>query len=215
MALSIRTVDRFATITGKADGNQIDNGAIANAHISETADIARSKLADAAALNILMGGPTVDADAQHTHTSKLNASAILSGRVTAQFDSTSETLANVPGLSVTLVAGKTYIFRAYLFTQGAGAKVGLGGGTATATAIRADIHFYNLTAEEAINAKELRVTALTGSLGWSDNAPKYCIVEGVITVNQAGTFILQWATPVAGIIASVLTGSYITAMEIP
>jgi hypothetical protein len=145
-----------------------------------------------------------------------NAGNALQGRVTTQMDVANNAApANVPGLSANVQAGKSYRFKATLFTTvGAtgGANVQLGG-TATATAVVADITFTDYATPAVTGA---RVTAL-GSPASKAGVTAYEVdIEGVITVNAAGTFTVQFGQKVSNATnSSVLVGSYLELLPIP
>ena len=153
---------------------------------------------------------------QSIFTDLTNAGNALVARVTTQMDvATNATPANIPGLSVNVQAGKSYRFKATLFTTvGAtgGAAVQLGG-TCTATAVVADITFTDY-ATPAVNGS--RVTAL-GSAGSKAGVTAYEVdIEGLITVNAGGTFTIQWGQKVSNATnSSVLVGSYMELLPIP
>jgi len=136
----------------------------------------------------------------------LRLSGILK-RVDTQFDKTSDTtLANVNDLSFNVRAGRTYKFKAVLYTTSintAGVKAAIGG-TATATSIIYD----GVTTDTGTLAKG-RSTALAGTVGALTNTTVGMIViEGVIVVNAAGTLTVQFAQNVSqGTASSVLVGS--------
>lgn len=136
-------------------------------------------------------------------------------RVSAQFDKTNTTLANVTGLSVNVVAGKSYKFEAVLFVDAdvtGGSKYAIGG-TATATAI---IYQVNLL-DNGANAYTItsRQTALAGSAGQAGTTAGLAKIEGVITVNASGTLTVQFAQNAASGTSSVLIGSTFKVNEIP
>ena len=115
-------------------------------------------------------------------------------RVSATFTKTSDTaLAAIPGLSSTLVAGKTYAFEIQLYTTGValgGTKVDLSGGTATATAIIGQATSFDGTTVRT----GTRVAALNTALcSNASNAAALCQIYGTITVNAGGTFIPRFA----------------------
>jgi hypothetical protein len=137
-------------------------------------------------------------------------------RVSTQFDKTSDTtLANITGLTATLKAGLTYKFRAVLFTSSntsGGVKFAIAG-TATATAIRYQIDYTN----NATNAFLLNSpqTALAGAAGVTATAAGLCVIEGLITVNAAGTLTVQFAQNASNAAASsVLVGSHFTVERV-
>ena len=137
-------------------------------------------------------------------------------RVSTQFDKTSDTtLANVTGLSINVVAGRTYSFKAVLYTTSnvaGGVKAAIGG-TATATAIR----YEAVTLDNAIVAAQTRATALGTTVGAVTAVTAAMIViTGTITVNAAGTLTVQFAQNASNATASsVLTGSAFIADDVP
>lgn len=136
-------------------------------------------------------------------------------RASAQFDKTDTTLANVTGLSVNVIAGKSYKFEAVLFVNAnvtGGSKYAIGG-TATATAI-----IYEITLlDDATDAFTLasRQTAIGGSDNNVGTTAGLARISGTITVNAAGTLTAQFAQQVANGTSSVLVGSTFTVNEIP
>ena len=142
---------------------------------------------------------------------ELNASGYLdkygSKRVAANVNSTSTTLANVAGLVVSLEAGKTYKFRAWLpYNADAtgGHKYAISG-TATATSILYQIKSTsNASGLSVISARE---TAIGGSEGQAGSTAGETIIEGTITVANAGTLTVQFAQNAAGGTSTVLAGA--------
>lgn len=130
-------------------------------------------------------------------------------RATAQFDRTDATVSSVPGLSLNIAAGQSYSFRAVLwvnYPDGNGIKVGLSG-SATATSIIAEVMFgFGTQAYRRLT----RITGLGGTSG--DNGVNgtagIVLIDGLITVNAAGTFTVEFAQNTAGGTSSVLVGSY-------
>lgn len=145
-----------------------------------------------------------------------NAGNALVARVSTQYDiATSTVLANVPGLSVNVQAGKTYRFRATLYltvgTTG-GAKVAVGG-TATATAIGGGITYIDFATPAVTGAA---ITALGTGVTKAGVAAYQVEVVGTITVNAAGTLTIQFAQAVSnGTNSSVLVGSTFDVALIP
>lgn len=136
-------------------------------------------------------------------------------RVSTQFDKTTNTtLANVTGLSVTTVSGRTYGFMARLFTDSSalgGYKFAIAG-TNTATAI-----IYNInTINNATNAYTVtsRQTALGGSAGAATGTGEYTEISGLITVNAGGTLTVQFAQNASSGTSSVLVGSTFEVWDI-
>jgi hypothetical protein len=128
-------------------------------------------------------------------------------RVTAQFDKTNTTLATVTGLSVSVEAGKTYAFEAVLHVTCAalgGMKVAMSG-TCTATAII--YHIEAMKGTGTTNDIAARHTALGGSSGIVNDTSYFVTIQGTITVNAAGTLLVQFAQNAASGTSSVLVGS--------
>lgn len=136
-------------------------------------------------------------------------------RVSTQFDKTTNTtLANITGLTSTLVAGRTYAFKARLFIDSSavgGYKLAIAG-TATATAIIYNINVLN----NATNAFTItsRQTALAGSAGAAVGTSEYGEINGLITVNAGGTLTVQFAQNASNGTSSVLVGSTLEVWDI-
>ena len=128
-------------------------------------------------------------------------------RVSTQFDKTDTTLANVSGLTATLVASGVYYFKALLFVDASvvgGSKYTMAG-TATATSIIYEITLLdNTTNVYTITARQ---TALAASSGQAGTTAGLAVVEGTIVVNAAGTLTVQFAQNVANGTSSVLVNS--------
>lgn len=137
-------------------------------------------------------------------------------RVSSQFDKTSNTtLANITGLSATLIAGITYAFEAVLFTTSnvaGGVKFAISG-TATATAII----YEAVVMDAAVIAAQTRATSLSTAVGGvTAVTAAICRITGTITVNAAGTLTVQFAQNASnGTASSVLVGSYFIVNENP
>jgi len=132
---------------------------------------------------------------------------IQQSRVSTQFDKTSDTtLANITGLTATVVAGKIYRFEATLFTSSniAGGVKATIAGTATATSIR----YEGMTTDAGVTT-QTRATALGTAVGAVTAVTAGFIkIEGLITVNAAGTLTVQFAQNASnGTASSVLVGS--------
>lgn len=136
-------------------------------------------------------------------------------RVSTQFDKTSSTtLSDVTGLTVTLTAGLTYEFEAYLFytaNSASGVKCTMAG-TCTATAIIFETFITNtsgftgIAKQTALGAVSTGSTPSTGDVMW---------MRGTITVNAGGTLTAQFAQNVSGGVASsVLVGSTLKVWKI-
>jgi len=128
-------------------------------------------------------------------------------RVTTQFDKTSDvTLANIPGLTSTLIAGRKYRFAADLYTTSntaGGVQVAIGG-TATATSI-----VYDGFTTNAGVITQSRATTLGAAVGAVTTVTAAHIkIEGTIVCNAAGTLTVQFAQNASnGTASSVLVNS--------
>jgi hypothetical protein len=126
----------------------------------------------------------------------------------------STTLADVTGLSVGVGAGRTYSFKAKLPTTSdaaAGVKFAIAG-TATATNIVYDCIVYN----GATVAAQTRGTAMAAAVGGvTAVTAAYAEISGTITVNAAGTLLVQFAQNVSDAAAStVLRGASFDVFDI-
>lgn len=139
----------------------------------------------------------------------------MNAKVATQFDKTSSTtLSDVTGLTATLRAGRTYKFRAVLYTTSdvaAGVKFAIAG-TCTATAIRYEARVFNGAALSA----QTRAAALATAVGGvTAVTAAMCIIEGIITVNAAGTLTVQFAQNASNAAASsVLTLSNLIVEDV-
>lgn len=134
----------------------------------------------------------------------LRAQQPLTSRLTADVtnaNAVAQTYA-ASGLAVTLEAGKAYHIKARGTYQSAATTTGLGlklNGTATATALRAWSKVWGVTALSSASLAE--ITAMGGAQLTTATfaaATDYLFeIEGVIRVNAAGTFILEFASEVA------------------
>lgn len=135
--------------------------------------------------------------------------------VTTQFDKTSDTtLANVPGLSVNVIAGATYVFRAYLpVTVNAtpGIKVAIGG-TSTWTSVNETSYAYTASAiATTTNSTATSGTVLTNAAAAYTNI----IIEGTVKINAAGTLTVQMAQNTSNATAtSVLVNASFTVTRV-
>lgn len=137
-------------------------------------------------------------------------------RNAAQFNKTSDTtLADITGMSVAVQSGKTYRFRAVLFSTAdaaGGIKYAIAG-TATATAV---MYGIVIIANPGPGTLAGRQTALGGATGQTASADNTTFIDGVITVDAGGTLTVQFAQNASNIAASsVLVGSQFTVEEIP
>jgi len=124
------------------------------------------------------------------------------------------TLANLTGLTATLVAGKHYVFEAELYTTSniaSGVKTAIAG-TCTATAIKYVI--VNQESTGGITTSDI-FSALAGSFGSTSVSKLYVKIRGTITVNAAGTLTVQGAQNFSGVTATVFErGSSFMVREI-
>lgn len=137
-------------------------------------------------------------------------------RVSTQFDKTNTTLAAVTGLSRALLAGRSYHFLATLFINAdvtGGSKYTMGGtGGLTATNIIYNINLLdNATKAYTITSRQ---TALGGNAGQAGTTAGLCSIEGLITVNAAGTLSVAFAQNAVSGTSSVLVGSSLIIEEI-
>lgn len=140
---------------------------------------------------------------------------IQQSRVSTQFDVTSNTtLANITGLTATLVAGHIYRFEANIYTtsnSGGGVKFAIAG-TATATSVIYD----GLTTDAGLTTQG-RGTSMAATVGAVTSVTAaYFRVTGTIVVNAGGTITLQFAQNASnGTASSVLVGSTFIITEMP
>jgi hypothetical protein len=139
---------------------------------------------------------------------------LLVARVASDVAITSDTtLAAVTGMSIAVEAGKTYAFEVNLYTTSntsGGVKIAIAG-TATATAITYDAAFTSAAAV----ALAARQTALGGSgVGVTAVTVANVRITGTITVNAAGTLIVQGAQNASNAAATTfLRGSTMRAEQ--
>lgn len=129
----------------------------------------------------------------------------------SQLDKTSDTtLANIPNLSATLVAGGTYKVRLVAHTTSVtvgGVKFALNGGTATATSFVATMSYVQGGGTSVTD----RVTTLSGTMGGASATGNLTTIEATIVCSASGTLIPQFAqttsnaTPSSVLALSTLT----------
>jgi len=134
-------------------------------------------------------------------------------RVATQFDKTTNTtLADITGLTINTLAGKSYTIEADIFVNAdttGGGKFAIAG-TATATSI-----IYNIeeVCDTGTGAGTLTITskqtALGGSAGQAGCTVAHTRISGLITVNAAGTITAQFAQNASSGTSSVLVGSWL------
>jgi hypothetical protein len=143
--------------------------------------------------------------------------ALLTSRLTAAVTNATTTMTTT-GLSVTVVAGKTYYIRARGQYRSSATTSGIGmtvGGTATATGIRAEVTTKGLT---ATTNQEQSVTAMaqatTSAASTAVAATDYhWVIEGEIRVLNAGTLQINFRSSSTGTI-TVQPDSTLVVQEI-
>jgi hypothetical protein len=154
------------------------------------------------AANTVMAGPVSGSAAIVTARAldPLDIGSNFYGYVTTQFNATTNvTYADVPALSFTLVAGKTYTFRAVLICAidaSGGMKIQTAG-TATATTFAATTSTISSAGGQLITQ-----TGVTG-------AACKVTIDGYIVVNGGGVLKLQAAQAVSSGTTSILVGSFL------
>ena len=136
-------------------------------------------------------------------------------RTTSGFNKTNTTLADITGLTATLVAGKTYRFEAKLYltvSLTGGIKTAIGG-TATATSFIGNIKTFD-SGDYTIQLNQ-KITAIGGISGITSftDSDAYVEIYGTITVNAAGTLTVQAAQNSASGTSTVLAGSTFKTTE--
>ncbi len=135
-------------------------------------------------------------------------------RTTATFSKTSDTaLANVPGLTVNLVAGRNYRITARLHCTCAaagGARAGING-TCTAGSVILDGACYSAAA-----IAQARATALGLVAGIASGTTPFIEIRGLISVSVGGTLTVQFSQSASNATPSVvLIGSSLFVDEVP
>jgi hypothetical protein len=129
--------------------------------------------------------------------------------LTTQYDSSSNTQANVTQLTTTVSPGGVYLFDALLFlaadvTRGFLARMG---GSATATSYRA---YAEWTESDLYTQETIQLTSLSSSISQDAlSVPDFIVkMTGTITVNAGGTFGVRFANAISGVgTSSILVGS--------
>lgn len=158
-----------------------------------------------------------DGDGSWVTTASLNLPSVIEARVTTQFDAAATTtLANVTGLTATLVSGAVYKFEAILHT----AKDAVGGekytiasdGTLSVTSVVYEILAVDNTGN--LNAITSRQTSLGGSSGQASGTTGFTRITGTIVVNVGGVMSVQFAQNVANGTSSILINSTFSVTKI-
>ncbi len=143
--------------------------------------------------------------------------SILSSRVTTRFDKTTDiTLANVPGLSLTLAIG-SYQFRAEVFVTANATGQGQVALSGTATASAMSCILLSVDTDSAGFGQATPSTALdvASPLGAGLGTDYYVTFSGLITISAGGTFTVQFAQNSPTGTSSVRVGSNMIATLIP
>jgi hypothetical protein len=155
------------------------------------------------------------------HTAKtitLNPEVVLvqcgRARVTTQFDKTNDTLADVSGLSVDVQSGRSYAFRAELYTTSdvaAGVKFAIGGSCSVSSIIyEAIIHDDGFAGQTRTTTKGNPVGARTDVLAGK------VTITGTLVCSATGTLTVQFAQNETNAAASsVLVNSTLIADPVP
>jgi hypothetical protein len=145
----------------------------------------------------------------------------LTSLVSTQFDKTNNTLANVTGLSLTLLAATRYVIRVELaLAYGAAAggfKIGLGG-TATKTSCSVDYLEDDLNGGAPGFSQQTRIDLFGSSIVGTPDAvfssASHVTIIGTFVSNAAGTLTVQFAQSSTNATASsVLVGSSFVAFK--
>lgn len=136
------------------------------------------------------------------------------GASSSQTDVTTSTLANVPGLSVSLSSQRTYMFEAVAYTtssSASGVKFAISG-TATATTII----YEGVTNDTTLISAHTRASSLGTAVGGVNNVTAAIAkINGTILVNAAGTLTVQFAQNTSSASASsILQGSTLRVWQV-
>lgn len=136
-------------------------------------------------------------------------------RVTTQFDKTNNTLADITGLTVNLLASRVYTFEVVLYTTSnvaAGVKFAISG-TAGVTAIIYEA-VVNQTAVDVATGTQRTTTLGTAVGDITAVTTAYARITGTWSVSTAGTMTVQFAQNANNAAASsVLVGSSLTVFD--
>jgi hypothetical protein len=199
----LNNIANAATVTGELPVNRGGTNA-------STAAGARTSLGVSATADVLLVANNLS-DVADAPTAKLNLGIDEARYVTtAQFDKTNTTLANITGLSATLVNGTTYGFEAMIFvTQDTTGKSKVAmSGTATVSALIAHVMSTEQTIVATTNLGA--ITALDSSKATGATAAStFYLIKGVLTASGNGTLTVQFAQNSATGTSSALIGSYL------
>lgn len=144
--------------------------------------------------------------------------APLTSRLTSQA-STSATTYGPTGLTVSVAAAGVYLIRVVGSYQSAATTTGIGlqfGGTCTVTGLRALVKIWGATATTATAQVQTALApnaAKSTAVAAASTAYPFEI-EGLVRVNAAGTFEVQFASEVAGSAVNVHIDSYLSLQEV-
>jgi len=134
---------------------------------------------------------------------------IFGARQAANFDAAATTtFAAITNMTVNLEAGKTYHFYAWLpctldLVGGAKARFS---GTATGTDIRIIYKMFDTAAAAIVSVNQTNALGAGGATAVTGGASAEIVAEGTITVNAAGTLLMQFGQQVAAGTSSALRG---------
>ena len=135
-------------------------------------------------------------------------------RTTSTFTKDNTTLSDITGLSVSVSAGKVYVFTAKLFVDAdasGGHKYAIAG-TCTASSITYQVNsWYNDT---TTYVKGERIAALGGAVGVASGTTCYTEIVGLINVANAGTLTVQFALNAAFNTSSIAGNSHFIVEEL-
>ena len=142
----------------------------------------------------------------------------LTSRLTAAVTNSTVTY-TATGLSVTLVAGKTYRFRAFGQYQTAAITTGIDmriGGTVTATRIRYSTFLFgvNNTTVTFRSGTSMNANLTPSSAVFAANTDYPWNIEGLIVVNSGGTLTIEFASEVAASLTTIQADSYLEVQEV-
>jgi hypothetical protein len=199
----LNNIANAATVTGELPVNRGGTNASTAAGARTSLDVPSNAEALLAANNL--------SDVANANTAKLNLGIDEARYVTtAQFDKTNTTLANITGLSATLVDTTTYGFEAMIYvTQDTTGKSKVAmSGTASVSDLRAHVMSTEQTILAVTNLGA--ITALDSSKATtSTSASTFYLIKGVLTASSNGTLTVQFAQNSATGTSSALVGSYL------
>lgn len=138
-------------------------------------------------------------------------------RVSTQFNKTTDvTLANITGLSASLIVGRTYAFLAtlYVTADATGGQQYAIAGSAVASAVTYDTIITDFTGLALVKASRSSALATAVALAGNTHTVFQTVIRGAITVGTAGTLTVQFAQNSSSGTSSVLVGSTFQIQDI-